>query len=90
MVSEVVEIAIDGELVLVTSEHPFLTTSGWKTAAMLRPGDEVVDVAGSGHRVSDVIRRSLPERVRVCTLTVAGSQTFVVGDRKYVVHNKPP
>lgn len=68
--------------------QPFcLAGRGWVEASHLRPGDRLIDGDGSARSVVAVA----PARtaVRVYNLTVEGESTYLVGERRIVVHNKP-
>jgi RHS repeat-associated protein len=78
-------LVIDGEPIVTTPGHRFLTDEGWVEAAALRPGDEVITLDG-GTGVVWSLDWSGGART-MHDLTVATVHTFAVGSGGWVVHN---
>lgn len=84
---EIAEVAIDGQLVTTTPDHPFYTVGrGWVEARDLWPGAEVRTTTGKA-QVSSVWSR--PFSGTLWDLTVQGAHTFYVGPGRWLVHNCP-
>lgn len=70
--------------ITVTGLHPFLTSDGWRTAALLGSGDELVMDDGTGRRIVAVTRVDYKDTVYNLGVAdpVAGiiCNGFVVGD----------
>ena len=77
---------VDGETVVTTPDHPFLTEDrGWVDAGDLRPGDQLVSATGHHGAVFAVVTR--PGSADMWDLTVDTTHTFAVGHGGWVVHN---
>ena len=84
--SEITRVLVDGETVVTTPDHPFLTAGrGWVAAGDLRPGDELVSATGPSGAVFAVTTRH--GSADMWDLTVAPTHTFSVGAGGWVVHN---
>jgi hypothetical protein len=86
-VDEVIEyLAIDGEQVETTPEHPFFTREyGWLPAGELSVGMHIRKANGEYGVVQavEVVQRQQP----MYNLTVAGAHTFFVGQQRWLVHH---
>ena len=77
-------LAVGGEVLLTTAEHPFWGAGGWEPAADLRAGDRV----GTGRGSLGVgAYPGVGARGTAYNLTVAGVHTFHVGRGEALVHN---
>jgi pretoxin HINT domain-containing protein/thrombospondin type 3 repeat protein len=78
-------LAVGGEVLLTTAEHPFWGDGGWEPAGELRAGDRV----GIGRRRSLAVTpyAGVGTRGTAYNLTVAGVHTFHVGRTEALVHN---
>lgn len=86
--SVVVEVTINGEVIVTTEEHPFYTNSGWVPASMLQAGDWLKQLDDTYVAVEQVENRTLPEGIVVYNFEVADNHTYYVGDESVLVHNK--
>ena len=87
--SEITRVLVDGETVVTTPDHPFLTVDrGWVNAGDLRSGDRLVSATGRSGAVFGVITH--PGSADMWDLTVASTHTFAVGAGGWVVHNACP
>ena len=78
-------VSIDGERIVTTPSHPFMTTRGWTEAQDLVPGDEVLRRdGGTGTIVALTWDRTPAVRH---DLTVETAHTFFVGEGAWWVHN---
>lgn len=84
----VVEVTINGEVIVTTEEHPFYTDSGWVSASMLQAGDWLKQLDGTYVAVEQVEKCALAEGVVVYNFEVADNHTYYVGDESVLVHNK--
>jgi len=82
----ITRVLVDGETVVTTPDHPFLTVDrGWVNAGDLRPGERLVSATGHRGAVFAVITH--PDSADMWDLTVATTHTFAVGQGGWVVHN---
>lgn len=84
----VVEVTINGEVIVTTEEHPFYTDRGWVSASMLQAGDSLQQLDGTFVVVEQVVNRSLEKAIVVYNFEVADNHTYYVGDESVLVHNK--
>lgn len=88
-----VDIEVDGEVVVATDEHPFwvVNRDEWVDAAKLRPGDRLLSDDGDTLAVDDVGFRLVSEQA-VHNLTVDDLHTYfvIVGDEPVLTHNTDP
>ncbi|MBI4492852.1 MAG: hypothetical protein HY690_08685, partial [Chloroflexi bacterium] len=83
---QVVKLAIDGEVLTTTPEHPFYVYQhGWMPAQALTAGLRVRKSDGGFGIVHALALEHQPQRMY--NLTVAGAHTFFVGDGQWLVHN---
>ncbi|MBI4493717.1 MAG: hypothetical protein HY690_13075, partial [Chloroflexi bacterium] len=83
---QVVKLAIDGEVLATTPEHPFFTLEhGWLPAQALTAGLHVRKSDGGFGIVHALALEHQPQRMY--NLTVEGAHTFFVGDGQWLVHN---
>jgi len=81
-----VDLAIDGEPITTTPEHPFFTQErGWVAAGDLELSDHVRTAAGTFGAVAHITVRR--ETRAMYNLTVANAHTFFVGEGRWLVHN---
>jgi RHS repeat-associated protein len=86
---ELVLIDLEGERLECTPEHPFwVVHRGWVRASALAPGDVLWSADGTGVPVIAVTGRCAAHSITVYNVTVGGSHTYYVGERKVKVHNK--
>ncbi len=83
-----VEISVDGELLLCTPEHPFYTLHGWVLARELSSRYRLLSKDGSWVKIDSVYIVELAQPVEVRTLTIEGAGAYRVGVGGYLVHNK--
>jgi hypothetical protein len=82
-------LAVDGETIETTPEHPFYTADGeWVPAVNLRVGDEVYRADGSYGLVEAISFAYRPQGMY--NLTVEGAHTYFVGGGQWLVHNACP
>ena len=85
------EILIDYEVIVCTPEHPFYCYgSDWIAANMLKAGDEVASPSGGYSLVQEVCHIKNTSDVIVWNISVEWPNTYFVGARETVVHNKGP
>lgn len=88
-VNETIEIVIDDEVIVTTSEHPFYLPkySGWVPAKNLKIGYELLDINNNLVIIDDVrfISHNIP--ITVYNFTVENDHTYYVGDDSILVHN---
>ena len=86
-----IHLALDnGEEVIATEGHPFMTSKGWLDAVQLKKGDELVGKRLGSQLPSSVIVSGLRiERVTVpvYNIEVANAHTYLIGESGQVVHN---
>jgi hypothetical protein len=79
---------IDGERIVTTPTHPYITPDGWSEAQNLVPGEEVLRRGGErGTIVALYWTYSLAQRH---DLTVDVAHSFFVGEGEWWVHNTGP
>jgi Pretoxin HINT domain len=73
--------------VATTASHPFLTTSGWKCAIQLSPGDQLIafDERGGFKHETVLSVENTDRRQAVYNLHTAGDHTYIVDG--LIVHN---
>ena len=82
----IVYLAIDGETIETTPEHPFYTANGeWVAAGELQTGEEVRKADDSYGVVENV--EFVYQLQPMYNLTVATVHTYFVGDEQWLVHN---
>ena len=82
----IIYLTIDGELIVTTPEHPFLTAADlWLGAGELEAGDVVYNSAGLTGVVNVV--ETVEQSQWMYNLTVADAHTFFVGEGRWLVHN---
>ncbi|HEX2581567.1 MAG TPA: RHS repeat-associated core domain-containing protein [Dongiaceae bacterium] len=74
----------DGTDLTVTPQHPFLTAKGWKAAADLRPGEELVRLQGGTMALRASTQSSA---ARVFDIEVTPHHTYAVTKSGLVAHN---
>jgi len=86
---EFVVLAVAGEVIRCTQEHPFWVRGrGWVPAAQLKADDCLVDASGGAHRIQSISLERSRKPERVYNLTVTGPQAYHVGEVGVLVHNK--
>jgi RHS repeat-associated protein len=79
-------VEVDGEVVEVTPDHPFMTVDrGWVEAAALVPGDHITSVTGQPGVVGGL--RWDGGGAEMWNITVDTAHTYTVGDGEWLVHN---
>jgi Pretoxin HINT domain len=82
----IVHLAIDGEEITTTLEHPFYVEGkGWVKAKDLQVGDDVRTAKGGTGEVEHVTSEQTTEEMY--NLTVGKAHTFYVGHGQWLVHN---
>ncbi|MBE7528224.1 MAG: hypothetical protein HND44_24835 [Chloroflexi bacterium] len=85
----IVFLTIDGETIVTTPNHPFLTADGeWEQAANLQPGDEIRNAAWNTGTVEAITFTAIPQTMY--NFTVRTAHTYFVGDEQWLVHNQCP
>jgi RHS repeat-associated protein len=83
----IVHLALDGEYIDTTPEHPFYTQErGWVAAGNLKVGEHIRRVDGSYGVVEKVEYEQRHQLMY--NLTVDEAHTFFVGDGQWLVHNE--
>jgi hypothetical protein len=73
---------------LRTSEtQPFLTDRGWVDGAELRVGDRLLAAEGESYAVTELAKLGIEQEVY--NLSIEADETYLVGEHRLVVHNKP-
>jgi hypothetical protein len=81
-------IEMDSYALELTATQPMLVaTHGFVAASELREGDYLVDGELREHRITAV--HSAQPTAHVYNLSVANDETYLVGERQLVAHNKP-
>jgi intein/homing endonuclease len=75
----------NGELIEVTEEHPFYTSTGWIAAKELKPDSKIKTINGF-IKISSIKR--LEGEIEVYNFEVEKFHTYLVGSIGAVVHNK--
>ena len=75
----------NGELIEVTEEHPFYTSTGWVSAKELKPDSKIKTINGFIN-ISSIKR--LEGEIEVFNFEVEKFHTYLVGTTGLVVHNK--
>ena len=84
----IVRLAINGEVIETTSEHPFYVEGkGWRAAGELTAGTEVRLEDGSAGAVTEKEDIQLEEPVTVYNFEVEDYHTYYVSEQKALVHN---
>ena len=84
----IVRLAINGEVIETTSEHPFYVEGkGWRAAGELTAGTEVRLQDGSAGIVTEKEDIQLEEPVTVYNFEVEDYHTYYVSEQKALVHN---
>lgn len=84
----IVRLAINGEVIETTSEHPFYVEGkGWRAAGELTAGTEVRLEDGSSGTVTEKEDIQLEEPVAVYNFEVEDYHTYYVSEQKVLVHN---
>lgn len=84
----IVRLAINGEVIETTSEHPFYVEGkGWRAAGELTAGTEVRLEDGSSGTVTEKEDIQLEEPVAVYNFEVEDYHTYYVSEQKALVHN---
>lgn len=83
-----IEIHTEQETIETTAEHPFYTSEGWKDAADLQVGDNIVTKDKQEIEIRETKFRY--ESRRVYNFEVAEWHTYFVGTLAWVVHNATP
>lgn len=85
----VVRLAVGGEKLLTTPDHPFYVEErGWVPAGELRLGDRVRRAEGTSATVESVATEVRPQPMY--NLTVGAAHTYFVGKGQWLVHNACP
>jgi len=86
---ELIELAVGGEVIMPTPDHPFwVSGQGWTRAGELKNDDLLLRADGETSAVQYVRRVLLPRPIRVYSVQVLNTATFYVGRGGYLVHNK--
>ncbi len=90
-VDKLIELDIDGEIILSTETHPFQVKGrGWVDAADLHPSDVVYTKDWGTATVKSVNLLEFDEPVEVFNFEVEDYHTYFVGDKCFLVHNACP
>ncbi|WP_443944866.1 polymorphic toxin-type HINT domain-containing protein [Pedobacter sp. AW1-32] len=84
-VDATVEISLEGETIETTAEHPFYTRNGWKDAADLNEGEELITKEGKWKPIKK--HGFSYQKRKVFNFEVAGWHTYFVGVLAWLVHN---
>lgn len=84
----VIDLAVDGEVITTTDDHPFwsVTDQRFERADELGPGEHVLDADNRPVRVSG-LAAGTERRALAYNLSVEGVHTYHVGDSSLLVHN---
>jgi hypothetical protein len=86
-VHQLLLIAVDGEEIACTSEHPFWVVGvGWVAACELERGDALRTASGTVKLVTDC--HAISHSAVVYNFTVRGTHTYFVGRAALLVHNR--
>ena len=86
-VSSFLNVAMEGESLLVTSQHPFyLLGRGWTRAQNLSAGNHLWNRGGSDVEITAV--HQVSQKAIVFNISVGEHQNYLVGGRAILVHNK--
>ena len=80
-----VRIKLADDDIETTAEHPFYTREGWKIAAKLVAGDELVTRQGNWHKIQELAFAY--ERTEVFNFEVEDYHTYFVNAWEWLVHN---
>ncbi len=82
----VTDLALDGETIHTTPQHPFETEErGWVNAGDLKVGEHIRKADGSYGVVQKVVLHQQPQTMY--NLTIETAHTFFVGSGQWLVHN---
>ena len=83
-----IRLAINGEVIETTDEHPFYVEGrGFTAAKELKTGDEVRLEDGTAARIESSETRQLDRPVKVYDFEVEDYHTYYVSEQKVLVHN---
>ena len=83
-----IRLAINGEVIETTDEHPFYVEGrGFTAAKELKTGDEVRLEDGTAARIESSETRQLDRPVKVYNFEVEDYHTYYVSEQKVLVHN---
>ena len=83
-----IRLAINGEVIETTDEHPFYVEGrGFTAAKKLKTGDEVRLEDGTAARIESSETRQLDRPVKVYNFEVEDYHTYYVSEQKVLVHN---
>ena len=83
-----IRLAINGEVIETTDEHPFYVEGrGFTAAKELKIGDEVRLEDGTAARIESSETRQLDRPVKVYNFEVEDYHTYYVSEQKVLVHN---
>ena len=83
-----IRLAINGEVIETTDEHPFYVEGrGFTAAKELKAGDEVRLEDGTAARIESSETRQLDRPVKVYNFEVEDYHTYYVSEQKVLVHN---
>ena len=85
----VVHLALPGEDIYCTPDHPFWVVGrGWTRAADCGAGDDLLGMDGQPVPIIGVDRKELNKPIPVYNISVGSSETFFIGRSGVLVHNK--
>lgn len=83
--SRLVRVIAGADTILSTPEHPYLTISGWKSAADLQPG-QLLKIANHDSIVVNAVT-IIDTTATVFNFTVANTHNYSIGRQGIIVHN---
>ena len=84
----IIRLAINGEVIETTDEHPFyIEGKGFTEAKWLKAGDEVRLATGNTAEVETIEKIQLDKTVKVYNFEVEDFHTYYVAEQKVLVHN---
>lgn len=84
----VYQIAIGGEMINATSDHPFFIAGRWKKVGELRVGDSIQTYSRKKLAIDEI--RIIKKTTVVYNFEVSGYHTYFVSNKQVLVHNSGP
>lgn len=85
-VDETIEVSANGETIVCTPSHPWLTAFGWKLASILDESDDVMGCDGLYYPVQEV--HGITGEEETYSLCVEDCHSYIVGNTGFIVHNR--
>ena len=86
--TELLDINVQGDRIISTYVHPFLTSDGWKKASALSDEDFLIGSDFDWLPIKSVQEYEVSRPVAVYSLCIEDSHTFAVGSNNVIVHNR--